>query len=316
MVVGYAGNGKSFFVKNKLIPKIIEDNETYLVLTPSHDSANEYRKDKLKVRVIQGYSFRNKIPKAQHIIIDEIGMVSSNDWLVIIKCILLGKYVYCFGDFNQLSPVKSSKITQNFIESLFEYQVYFKENFRNNYKTDYYKKLITTSDSEYLYNEVINKSCENYSENCMLVSYRNSIRHKYNKQICDTLSIPYILKEDKTLVISPDIPVNVPIICKSNILSGIRIYNKFCFKIKENRGNKIIITDDISEYNLEYETIKKYFDYAYCRTLYSIQGKSIEKIKFCKEDIRMLGNEGVYTFISRFKEQVNMTNKIEYQLTF
>ena len=316
IVMGYAGNGKSHFVKTELIPKILEDNESYKVLTPSHDSANEYRRDKLQVRVIQGYSFMNQVPEQQHIIIDEIGMVSSHDWLVIIKCILLGKYVYCFGDFNQLSPVKSSKITRNFIESLFEYQVWFKENFRNNYSTDYYKKLITTQDSEYLYNEVRDKSCEEWSEGCLLVSYRNTVRHKHNKEICDKLSVPYILKEDKTLVISPQVPVGVPIICKSNVLSGMHIWNKFTFKIKENRGNKIIITDGLLEYNLEYQTIKRYFDYAYCRTLYSIQGKSIEKIKFCKEDIKMLGNEEAYTFISRFKEKVDTTNKIKYELTF
>ena len=65
---------------------------------------------------------------------------------------------------------------------------------------------------------------------------------------------------------------------------------------------------------MKYETVKRYFDYAYCRTLYSIQGKSIEKIKFCKEDIKMLNNEQVYTFISRFKEPVDITNKIQYQL--
>lgn len=322
MVMGFAGNGKSHFVKTKLIPKILEDNETYKVLTPSHDSANEYRKDKLQVRVIQGYSFMNQIPDQKHIIIDEIGMVSSHDWLVIIKCILLGKHVYCFGDFNQLSPVKSSKITMNFIESIFDYSIWFKENFRNNYTRDYYKKLITTCDDEFLCNEVNNKSCEEWSEDCLLVSYRNSVRHKYNKEICDKLSVPYILKEDKTLVISPNVPVGVPIICKSNILSGMYIFNKFTFKIKENKsaavpggkGNKITISDGIKEYNMEYETIKRYFDYCYCRTLYSVQGKSIEKIKFCKEDIRMLNNEKVYTFISRFKEKVNTTNKIKYEL--
>tara|TARA_R110001592_G_scaffold1469_2_gene8786 strand:+ start:4104 stop:7376 length:3273 start_codon:yes stop_codon:yes gene_type:complete len=318
IVMGYAGNGKSHFVKTELIPKIVEDNETYEVLTPSHDSANEYRRDQLSVRVIQGYTFNNKIPEQQHIIIDEIGMVSSNDWLVIIKCILLGKYVYCFGDFNQLSPVKSSKITRNFLESLFEYQVWFKENFRNNYSTDYYKELITSKDSKFLYNEVMNKSCENWSEGCILVAYRNTVRHKHNKEICDKLSVPYILKKDKNdkdiLEISSKIPIDVPIICKSNILSSFGIYNKFTFKIKENKGDTIIITDGLSEYNLKYETIKRYFDYAYCRTLYSIQGKSIELIKFCKEDIKMLSNEEAYTFISRFKEKVDTTNKIKYKL--
>ena len=320
IVIGYAGNGKSHFVKSKLVPKILEDNETYTILTPSHDSASEYHKDKLKVRVIQGYSFKNQIPLEKHIIIDEIGMVSSNDWLVIIKCILLGKYVYCFGDFNQLSPVKSSKITLNFLESIFDTKVFFTENFRNNYSTDYYKKLITTTDGEFIWTEVMNKSCEEWSEDCMLVSYRNWIRHKNNKQICDKLSVPYILKKDKfdkdILEISPNIPVGVPIICKTNVLACMKIYNKFTFKIKENKGDKIVISDGVLNYNMQYETIRRYFDYAYCRTLYSIQGKSIEKIKFCKEDLKLLDNEEAYTFISRFKEPVDTTNKIKYELIF
>ena len=67
---------------------------------------------------------------------------------------------------------------------------------------------------------------------------------------------------------------------------------------------------------MQYETIRRYFDYAYCRTLYSIQGKSIEKIKFCKEDLKMIDNEEAYTFISRFKEPVDTTNKIKYELIF
>ena len=172
VIMGHAGNGKSRFIIKNLIPKIVQDKETYEVLTPSHDSANEYRKNKLNVKVIQGYGFRNNIPKSQHIIIDEIGMVSSNDWLVIIKCILLGKYVYCFGDFEQLSPVKSSKITNNFVESLFDCKVWFSENYRNNYSTAYYEKLINSKDSKFLYNEVMNKSCEDWTEDCLLVSYR------------------------------------------------------------------------------------------------------------------------------------------------
>lgn len=314
IIEGHAGNGKSHFIINDLIPKIVNDNESYRVLTPSHDSANEYRKNNLNVRVIQGYQFKGIIPKEKHIIIDEIGMVSSNDWSVIIKCILLEKYVYCFGDFDQLEPVKSGKVTKNFLNSLFDNHITFTENYRNNYSKKYYQNLIKSDNNNYLYDEVKKVSINEWSNDCLLVSYTNKTRHKYNKIICDKLNIPYILKNDKTLQISNNIKEGVPIICKSNVLSMLGIYNKFSFTIKKNNGKKIIINDGIKDYNLDYETIKNYFDYAYCRTLHSIQGKSIEKIKFCKEDIRFLSNNQAYTFISRLKENIDVTNKIKYKL--
>lgn len=325
MICGYAGNGKTYFVKNKLIERIKKDNEKYLILTPSHDSSNEYRKDNLNCKVIQGYSFRGQIPDEKHIIVDEIGMVSSSDWLIIIKCILLGKYVYCFGDFNQLPPVKSKCITQNFINSLFDNLVWFGENYRNNFNTDYYKKLIKTKDTKFLEDEVA-KVCEKtWSKDCMVVSYTNKKRHEFNRKICKKLNVPYIEVNDKDgnlkrVKIHPDVPIGTEIICNSNILGSKKIYNKFVYKITkkyEFEGSIMFEIDSgTSSHKVPYASIERYFDYTFCRTLYSIQGKSIEKINFIDKYHWINDNQRAYTFISRKKEKVDLTNKKEYKLTF
>jgi len=321
MICGYAGNGKTHFVKSVLLKKIKDDQEDYLILTPSHDSSNEYRKDKLNCKVIQGFSYAGKIPNERHIIIDEIGMVSSSDWLIIIKCILLGKYVYCFGDFNQLPPVKSKCITENFINSLFDNIVWFGENYRNNFSTDYYKKLIETEDQTFLKNE-IKKVCEDrWSKDCMVVSYTNKKRHEFNKAICDKLDIPYIKVEDedgnlKKIRIHPDVPMGTKIICNSNVLGGKKIYNKFVYTIKDKVGDFFEIDSGTSTHKVSYKSITSYFDYTYCRTLYSIQGKSIEKINFIDNYHWISDNQRAYTFISRKKEKVDTSNKKEYKLIF
>ena len=344
-VEGYAGNGKSHFVKSQLVEQLIKDDETFLILTPSHDSANEYRgyeKTWGKAKVIQGYTFNNFVPTAKHIIVDEIGMVSSMDWELIIKCIMLGKYVYVFGDFKQLPPVKGKKVTDNFINSIFDYRVNFAENFRNNFPLSYYDKLINTDDQQYLVDEMKKVSCDEWSEDCVMVSYLNSTRMKHNKALCDKLNIPYTEGEmpvvpgyekyhrkGKHLLIHKDVPVGLKIVCKRRGLERLGVYNRFTFTVIENNPNttKIRISDkpddpDCNGINMELETIQRYFDYEFCRTLYGVQGKSIRKIKFCDEDYQyflkttMLSNEEAYTFISRLKEDVDMSNKIKYKLTF
>jgi len=324
---GLAGNGKTKFIITKLIPQIIKDKEEYLITTPSHDACDEYRKEKLNVSVIQ---YKTIIPDIKHLIVDEIGMVGTNDWNFIIRCIYLGINVYVFGDFDQLPPVKGKKITLNFLHSVFESFVSFTNNYRNNFEVSYYKSLINSNNDKYLQNEVKKHSEDKWDKDTQLICCLNKTRHKHNKIICDKLNIPYIMNEKEELIISDKVKEGVPIICKGNELRQMGIYNKRLLTIKgtimkisvEDSLKKLttkklhfVVGDNIgTDYKLQYTTIKKYFDYAYCRTLHSIQGKSIEKIKFCEEDLPLLDNTKAYTFISRKKQIVKNKNKKDYKL--
>ena len=45
------------------------------------------------------------------------------------------------------------------------------------------------------------------------------------------------------------------------------------------------------------------FDFAYCRTLYSIQGETLNSFHYIKEDYKYLNNRLAYTLISRLKQE-------------
>ena len=102
------------------------------------------------------------------------------------------------------------------------------------------------------------------------------------------------------------------------------IYNGFMFTINSHcykaadigTGNELYfkIVDGDIEHVLKYKTIKKYFQFSFCKTLHGVQGKSLEKIMYAPEDIQFITNEAAYTFISRIKQNVDCTNKIKYEL--
>ena len=50
------------------------------------------------------------------------------------------------------------------------------------------------------------------------------------------------------------------------------------------------------------------FNYGYARTLYSIQGKTVNSFYYCMEDALFLDNKAVYTLISRLKGNVYKGN--------
>lgn len=324
LVEGDAGNGKSHFIRNKLVPRCQDEGDSYIILTPSHEAAKEYRQHKLNVKVIQGYA-NGKIPKQDHIIVDEIGMVCSKDWEVIVKCFLLGKHISCFGDFQQLAPPAGKKVTRQFLKSIFKNMCVFTENYRNNFTKAYYNKLKYSKDDDWLQQQVLKHSQKEYSQGTQIVAYTNVNRHKYNKHVCHSLGIDFIMNDKGEIKIHKNcLQNNKPlIVCKSNLLAPSGIYNGFSFMIEsytfKDEGGKtkelyFKIVDGDVEHKLKYTTIKKYFEYSYCKTLHGVQGKSLEKIKFVEEDIKMINNERAYTFISRIKEEVDCENKIVYEL--
>ena len=324
LIEGDAGNGKSHFIRTKLVPRCKEEGHSYIILTPSHEAAKEYRQHKLNVRVIQGY-INGKIPDADHIIVDEIGMVCSKDWEVIVKCVLLKKHVSCFGDFQQLAPPAGKKVTRKFLKSIFETMVLFTENYRNNFTKEYYNKLKYCPDRKWLHQEVLLHSQDKYTEGTQIVAYTNVTRQMYNKNVCDKLNIAYDINDTNQISIHPLSYKNKPtIVCKSNLLRILGIYNGFMFTINSHcykaadigTGNELYfkIVDGDIEHVLKYKTIKKYFQFSFCKTLHGVQGKSLEKIMYAPEDIQFITNEAAYTFISRIKQNVDCTNKIKYEL--
>ena len=294
--LGYAGNGKTYKIINEIIPKL-EDN--YIVLTPSHATIKEYRTNKFNCDVIQKYTFNNTIPEQQNIIVDEIGMVGIMEWNMLVRCKIAGKDIIVYGDNGQLSPVKSYICdNQNFYNFMFDNQVTLNTNYRNNFSKEYYDTLKQTNKTvcdtvdyyrEKRLNEVLKHNTEYDKAEC-IIAYTNSTRKKYNDLMCEKLNIKSLVQP------------TAKIICKTNKLREYDIYNNFCFEVIENDGVEAIITDGVNKYTIEIIDIIKNFDYSYARTLYSVQGQTLNSFHYCIEDINWLGGRELYTLISRLKQ--------------
>lgn len=279
----YAGAGKTYKIINEIIP----NENDYIVLTPSHTSLKKYRKLKLNCGVIQTFEYNQKIPKENTIIIDEVGMCSKKAHDLIFKCFLLGKKLICYGDFKQLLPIGVNQQLDNhlYISMLFNNIIQLETNYRNNFTKEYYDNLI--NEKLNLEEEVKKHSTDNYYDADVIISYRNKeTRNMYNKLMCEKLGINSLCQ------------VGAKIICKSNNLRDNEIFNNFTFTVKN-------VIDDVVELDdgklINAIDINQYFDYAYCQTIYSIQGESIKSIYYTPEDYQFLCGRVAYTVISRIQ---------------
>jgi len=282
--VDYAGSGKTHYIINKLIPKL----DDYIVVSPSHASIREYRENNINCNVIQKYCFSNTIPNEKNIIVDEIGMLDSYQNNILVKCALMGKNIYSFGDFKQMKPVNgepcNSPIYLNYIYGSIKK---LGTNYRNDFTFDYYDTLFNMVDKKEISNEIKKYNSKNYFDAETIITYTNKTREKYNKLMCDKLKIKFG-------------DVGCKIVCKTNDLKEKDIYNNFYYSIKSIVDDKITITDDIDDIIITKEELN-HFELGYCRTLYNIQGESVKSFYFPMEDIHFINGRAIYTLISRLK---------------
>ncbi len=293
----YAGVGKSYKIMNEDIPKI--KDKSYIVLTPSHATLKEYKKKNFNCDVIQKYTLTNETIKEDIIIIDEIGMIDGKGWnlLYMLKC--LGKEIIGYGDFKQLPSFNGLVYDKkHFINTIFGTHKELTTNYRNNFSNQYYNSLIYSDEQEYLIKEV-DKYNSNIEDAEILISHTNINRHKYNERMCIKNNISYN-KNDKGEIKIGEWSKKCPIICKTNNLRKLNIYNKFTFNIKSCSGDMFILDD--GRKILKKDIINN-FDFAYCRTLYSIQGETLKSFHYIKEDYKFLNNRFAYTLISRLKQE-------------
>ena len=361
----YAGAGKTYDILNNIIPKVIN----YRVLTPSHASLKEYREANIVCDVIQKYTLNKRIPDEHIIIIDEVGMIDRVGCDLIYKCMLEGKQIIAYGDFQQLKPVSSQVSDSNlWLDLAFSRRKELTTNFRNNFTKEYYDSLIISKDKKYLTKQ-IKKWSVGYKEASVIICYRNCIREYYNKLKCEHLNIPFKLdkytttpygnhiKDCKISFDLKNLKEGTKIIANTNELSKMGIYNKFTFTIKyaydkeleaflsdtekqnpelsgceigdimsekygdervenwyyyklevDNKKKDIVITDGRQEWTIEKKLLNKVvknkplFSFAYARTLYSVQGATLDSIHYPEEDEFFLDGRSAYTAISRIKQ--------------
>jgi hypothetical protein len=307
LALGNAGCGKTYDIINNIIPKL---NDDYMILSPSHATIKEYKQLELNCDVIQTYIYSNKIPEANNIIVDEIGMVNISGWNMLVKCKIAGKNIMVYGDNTQLEPVNSVICdNQNFYNLMFDTQLpYNTKNYRNNFSVKYYDELRNTSKracdnveyySKKRLNEVLKHNTE-YDKAEVILAFTRKTRDKYNALMCKKLGINSITD------------IGAQIICTTNdmgkqykMVNGekevSKIFNNFCFEVIDSDDTYITISNGIDEYSVERKKMK-YFDFAYARTLHSVQGQTLKSFHYCIEDINWIAGRQLYTLISRLKQ--------------
>ena len=317
----YAGAGKTTDIIKQIKLNytgdvIKEERPPYIVLTPSWASAKEYKQQNINCSVIQGYTLNNTIPDEGIVIFDEIGMMDRKSCDLMYKCMLVRKQLIGYGDYNQLPPVQGeSNDSTLWLDLVFNHRKQLDTNYRNNFTKKYYDKLINSPDKSFKEKE-ITKWGTNYKDAEVIICYRNIVRHMYNTLKCKYLGIPFIdetpIQDGEPMIDINNIKVGTKIIANLNVrsLTKLGIYNKFDFTITKVNDDTVELDNEINinkEYLTNIKAGKPWFSFAYARTLYSIQGQSLESYHYPPVDYTYLHhqkNEGAtYTIISRLKQK-------------
>ena len=287
LINAYAGAGKTYEIINNLLPTIRGD---YMIMTPSHSSLKDYKKRGFNCDVIQKYDYKFEPIKNSTIIIDEIGMVSYKGMVNIYLWSMLGNTIYCYGDFKQLLPVgRVSQLNTNiFVKATFKNIKTMNTNYRNHFTPEFYDCCI---EGEVDKKALIKKYLTNH-DSVNVCAYTNETVNKYNDIISKRLGHNSIFS------------VGAKLICNTNELRKLGMYNKFIYEVKEVRENTIVL--DTGEEVEKKDCLKKdgkktYLSFGYARTLHSYQGESVNDLHYPEEEIKYLDDRAFYTLISRIK---------------
>lgn len=300
--LGYAGCGKTYKIKNNIVPELKKQGLKYMILSPNHSAIEEYRKEKLnciECNVIQYYEYnKGEIPDVDTIIIDEIGLCdkSAND--IIFRFHLAGIRILAYGDYEQLYPVKESKHFNNkeYLNNLYRFRMKSSGNYRNNFTTMYYDSLINEDDDIDCIEEVKKHMIDDYLKADAVVCISNKKCDEYNEKIMNHFNLKFG-------------DIGFKAICKTNKLRDYEIYNNFILIITDNDGENIKFNN---LYSVPIEKIKaSFFKPGYARTLYNVQGKTLNSYYVPQDELYWFRDgRRAYTLISRLKQEVNEKPKI------
>lgn len=306
----YAGAGKTTYIINKLIPELVKNNISYIVLTPTHNTKKEYNKYGINCEIMQKYVFANTIPEEDYIIIDEIGFVDRSCHDLLYKINKANKSFECFGDFNQLQPVgetlPSNKI--HYLEYMFNIFDKTFINYRNNFTKEYYDKLIN---EEIDIIKEVNKYSSDINDAEYILCYRHKTKDMYNKMMLKKLGFKNMFQSGVKLVSNSNYFLNC--------LNDKNDLNKICYnqkqyivyeseyidennyqcKLKDEFGNVMELPSSI---------ISKKFDLAYAINIHQAQGMTLKSYHWANEDNKFLYGNVAYTIISRLSSKKTKEN--------
>ena len=331
IVLKAAGTGKTYSIIKKIeeiendyylnLDDLEDKIKKYIILTPTHVSLEEYRKKEFNCDTLQKYSLQLKIPKEEHIIIDEIGLACSDTCTFIYACALKGKKISAYGDFDQLKPF-NSKVSYNgplWIDMMFPNKPIEEfKNYRNNFTKEYYDYIKTTTPENAIIE--LKKHMSNWQDAEKIITYRNETRKKY------------ALMKLKHLGFKDQFDDGVKYVCKNNSKKKYGIYNNKEVTLKVEDDKYYLCVSDVEKNVTDFEKCRKLtpptsknvekdvkvkirktslkdknYRLAYATTISSFQGSSCKRYHFAEEDMYILGlpnenqNNIIYTIISRLR---------------
>ena len=290
LFLGYAGCGKTYKIINSVIPKI---EGSYIVLSPSHSSIEDYRLNNINCNVIQAYQYSGDIPEEETVIIDEIGLCDTKANNIIYKCMLSNKKVICYGDYNQLDPVADVHCNSDtYLNYAYRKQLKITSNHRNKFTIKYYDDLINSNiDLEAEIKKYSSPLDEAEFIICPTNSDPNTGCDKYNKIVMNNKKIT--MYDNGCLVM-----------CKTNKLRNIGLYNNFICNVVDTDDEYVHLKDKTQTYKVSIKQYEAFFKPAYARTLYNCQGKTFKSFHVPDECISAFIQNGkqAYTLISRLKQ--------------
>ena len=308
----YAGSGKTTYIIKKLIPKLLKSGytkEDIIVLTPTHYTLAEYKREGINCEIIQKYTFDNTIAKEKYVIVDEIGCIETTCHDMIYKLVRSGKNIECFGDFNQLQPIgEDIKLNQeHYLNYLFKEINTDFTNYRNNFTKEYYDSLIFKKvdiskkediNRADLVSEIKNWQSKKWKESDYIICYRHKTKQMYNNMMLRH----HGKKSWKS--------IGVRIVCKNNKLKDLNIWNKKEFVIKKiikGDEKKFVLEDKYKldkDVTITEKQLKSNFEMAYACNVHQIQGATLNSYYWASEDDRFVNGNVAYTIISRLRQKI------------
>lgn len=307
-----AGSGKTTLCINKILPLL---TDKILILSATHKALTEYYyldNPLIEVKTMDYIMscVKNGLKDYKYIIIDEAGLLNYNMWEYLYKNIHNHNIIYAFGDMTQLPPVMENSCplnNKNIINTLFKVSLNLSNNWRNNYTFEEYEEMKNgTYNIKEFENKIINKI--NDVNICYYNNTRNHINDICTKDWTDNFSTYVKRSTDKAdQILNMKVKKGGKLICTTNNLKQLKIFNSHMFNIVEYTNDYIILKgDDLKDYKLTIEQFKNNFNYGYALTLYKIQGMTVEYEKigiFDWEFIKQCGKR-VYTTLSRIKTEL------------
>lgn len=303
--IKYAGAGKTYDIIENLVPRIEAEGKSYIVLTPTHKTLEEYVRKGVNATVIQTFVYSGDIPEEDYVIVDEIGFVGAECHDVLYKIALAGKHLECYGDFNQLPPPDSNGITygqRHYLEYLFTNIDTEFVNMRNGFTTDYYDKLINSRDINWLTRQVNKYSTRSYVEAEKIVCYCHTTRKLYNDRMMEYLGFESIYEIGCRIMVT-----------NNSLLEEYGICNRMEFeivKLHATDDGKVPADTNITVRNMQtgitYKVLMRDFvrggiEPAYAINVHQLQGSTIDSYYWASRDNMYLTARAAYVIISRLR---------------